>query len=145
MTRVATDHSSSAAPVHRLFDEVLSGPRNLDVLDELLAPDYLDHSPSPGVPSSRAGVRVKLESLRAAFPDVRFTLEAAVAEGPLTAVRWHSEGTHLGPFEGIAPTGRRVLVEGMDFYRTSEGRITEHWDVVDEAGLMAQLGGGSPR
>lgn len=142
MIRVGTDPSSSAAPIRRLFDEVLSGARDLDVLDELPAPDYLDHSPAPGVPSNRAGVRVKLEALRAAFPDVRFTLAATVAEGALTAVRWRWEGTHRGPFAGIPPTGRRVSVEGMDFYRTSEGRIAEHWDVVDEAGLMAQLGRG---
>lgn len=142
MTRAGTDPSSSSGPIHRLFDEVLSGPRNLDVLDEPLAPDYLDHSPVSGVPSTRAGVRVKLAALRAAFPDVRFTLETAVAEGPLTAVRCRWKGTHRGPFAGIPPTGRRVSVEGMDFYRTSEGRIAEHWDVVDLAGLMAQLGGG---
>jgi predicted ester cyclase len=50
------------------------------------------------------------------------------------AARWRWEGTHRGPFDGIPPTGRRVPVEGMDFYRTSEGRV------VDEAGSMAQLG-----
>jgi predicted ester cyclase len=68
-----------------------------------------------------------------------FTFEDLVGERDMAAARWLWNGTHRGPFAGIAPTGRTVSVRGMDFYRLARGRIAEHWDVVDEAGLMAQL------
>ncbi len=122
---------SAPAPIRRLFGEVLSGPRDLAVLEEILADDYLDHTSPPGLPNDRTGVRPKLEAFRAAFPDVIFVLEDGVAEGDLTAARWHWEGTHQGEFAGIAPTGRRLSVRGMDFYRVRDGRIAEHWDVLE--------------
>lgn len=125
--------------VSRLFGEVLGGPRDLDLLDGLLSPEYLDHSPVGGV-ADRSGVRPKLEALRAGFPDVTFTLEAIISEGDIVAARWYWTGTHTGPFMGLAPTGRRVSVRGMDFYRVANCQIVEHWEVVDQAGLMAQLG-----
>lgn len=129
----------STGPVDRLFCEVLSGPRDLGILDDLLSPDYVDHSPAGGA-SDRTGVRPKLEALRTGFSDVTFTLEATVSEGDVVAARWHWHGTHDGAFTGYGPTGRQVTVRGMDFYRIVSGRICEHWDVVDSAGLLAQIG-----
>lgn len=126
-------------PVRRLFEEVLGRPRDLNILDEILADNYVDHTSEPGLPNNRTGVRLKLEGLLAAFPDVVFTLEDAVTDGDTAAARWHWEGTHEGKFAGVAPTGRRVSCRGMDFYRMADDRIAEHWDVVDAAGLMQQL------
>jgi predicted ester cyclase len=85
-------------------------------------------------------VRAKVEGLRRAFPDLRFILEEAVAEGGTVAVRYYWTGTHKGAFLDVAPTGRTVVVRGMDFYRVRNGAIVEHWHTVDELGLLRQLG-----
>lgn len=125
--------------VRQLFDEVLNEGR-LDLIDELLSDDYLDHNPLPGVPPGAAGVKIKVKALRGAFPDIRFELEEIVAEGSLVAARYRWRGTQEGSFGDIPPAGKTVEVTGMDFYRLEQGKIVEHWHNIDELGLLRQLG-----
>jgi steroid delta-isomerase-like uncharacterized protein len=126
--------------IRRLFDEVLNAGK-LSLLDTLIGAAYVDHNPSPGQPAGAAGVKGKVEALRAAFPDLRYTLEDLVAEGELVAARYSWRGTHKGEaFLGIPPSGKSILVRGMDFYRLRDGRIVEHWDNIDELGMLTQLG-----
>ena len=125
--------------IQRFFSEVLNGG-NYSLLDELIGRDFVDHTPSPGQPGGTAGVRAKVEGLRRAFLDLRFILEEAVAEGGTVAVRYYWTGTHKAAFLDVAPTGRTVVVRGMDFYRVRNGAIVEHWHTVDELGLLRQLG-----
>ena len=70
--------------------------------------------------------------VRTAFPDVRVTVEDMIAEGDRVAARVTMRGTHLGEFEGIAPTGKRVEVRAMDMYRITDGKIVEHWGHGDD-------------
>ncbi len=126
--------------VRRLFDQVLNAGK-LSLLDTLIGAAYVDHNPSSGQPAGAAGVKGKVEALRASFPDLRYTLEDLVAEGDLVAARYSWRGTHKGEaFLGIPPSGKSILVRGMDFYRLREGRIVEHWDNIDELGMLTQLG-----
>jgi steroid delta-isomerase-like uncharacterized protein len=131
--------AENKALIRRLFDEVLNGGR-LDLLDRLIGNDYVEHNPAPNQAAGAAGVRSKIETLRAAFPDLRFVLEELIGEGEVVAVRYRWQGTHGGNFLGIAPTGRKIAVRGMDFYRLADGRLVEHWDNVDEFGMLSQLG-----
>lgn len=135
----ATGKEDNKTLVRRLFDAILSQGR-VELLDELIAPAYVENNPVPGQKPGAEGVKARLKTLRGAFPDIRFVLESLVAEGALVAARYHWEGTHKGTFLGIPPTGRKVVVRGMDFYRFAEGRIVEHWDNVDEFGMLSQLG-----
>ena len=126
--------------IRRVFEEVLNGGK-LSVLDTLIGAAYVDHNPSPGQPEGAAGVKGKVETLRAAFPDVRFALEDVVAEGDLVAARYSWRGTHKGEaYLGIPPSGKSIFVRGMDFYRLRDGKIVEHWDNIDELGMLSQLG-----
>jgi steroid delta-isomerase-like uncharacterized protein len=126
--------------VKRLFDDVLNAGK-VSLLDTLIGAAYVDHNPSAGQPPGAAGVKGKVESLRAAFPDLRYTLEDVVAEGDLVAARYSWRGTHKGEaFLGIPPSGKSILVRGMDFYRFRDGKIVEHWDNIDELGMLSQLG-----
>jgi steroid delta-isomerase-like uncharacterized protein len=126
--------------IRRLFDEVLNAGK-LSLLDTLIGAAYVDHNPSAGQPAGAAGVKGKVEALRSAFPDLRYTLEDLVAEGDLVAARYSWRGTHKGEaFLGIPPSGKSILVRGMDFYRLRDGRIVEHWDNIDELGMLTQLG-----
>lgn len=127
------------AVIRRLFAEVLNGGK-LDLLDRMIGADYVEHNPAPGQAAGAAGVRARIETLRAAFPDLRFVLEDLVGEGEIVAARYHWQGTHQGAFLGVAPTQRRLTVRGMDFYRLHGGLVVEHWDNVDEFGMLTQLG-----
>lgn len=127
------------ALIRRLFDEVLNAG-NYGLLDQLIGASYVEHNPAASQAPGAAGVRDKIRGLRAAFPDVRFVLEELIGEEAIVAARYRWQGTHKGIFLGIAPTGRRLSVRGMDFYRLEGGRVIEHWDMVDEFGMLSQLG-----
>jgi predicted ester cyclase len=125
--------------IQRFFNEILNDG-NLSVLEKPIARDFIDHTPGPGQAAGRAGVQAKIEGLRRAFPDIRFVLEDAVAEGDTLAVRYYWTGTQTGPFLDMAPTGKPVRVRGMDFYRFRNGAVAEHWEILDQLGLLRHLG-----
>jgi steroid delta-isomerase-like uncharacterized protein len=125
--------------IRRLFDAVLNGGK-LGLLDTLVGAAYVDHNPAPGQAAGAAGVKARVAALREAFPDLRFTLEEIVGEDEIVAARYHWRGTHRGSFLGVPPTGKTLLVRGMDFYRLRDDKIVEHWDNVDDLGMLTQLG-----
>lgn len=125
--------------IFELFEFVLNGGRD-ELLDDLIADDYIENKPFPGQAPGPEGIKDKLKGIRSAFPDIRFFLEATESEGNPVAVRYHWEATNSGSFMGVPPTGEWVTVRGMDFYRFENGRIAEHWDSIDRLGLMQQLG-----
>lgn len=129
------------AVVHRFYEEVFNSGR-LEVMDELASPDLVAHDAlPPGVPEQGpAPYKRTVEMFRSAFPDLHQEIEDVVAEGDTVAVRVTMTATHRGTFLGVAPTGRRVRYEGMDFLRFREGKMVEHWTATDDLGLMQQLG-----
>ena len=78
--------------------------------------------------------------LRAAFTDRSYHTERFIAEGDWASCFGHIEATHSGAFMGIAPTGRRVRIPYMDFWKIEDGRIRDNWVSVDFADVLAQLG-----
>jgi steroid delta-isomerase-like uncharacterized protein len=78
--------------------------------------------------------------IRAAFPDHDAEVVHMVAEGDTVATYKTFTGTHEGEFMGVPPTGNEVTIRVMDFVRYSDGQIVEHWNIVDVAGLLQQLG-----
>ncbi len=78
--------------------------------------------------------------LRAAFPDIHFTIEDQIAAADRVVTRWSARATHSGEFQGIPPTGNAVVVTGIDIDRIADGKVVECWPVVDELGLLHQLG-----
>ncbi|XXX78998.1 ester cyclase [Sorangium sp. So ce134] len=135
-----TEEERHEIAVRRYFDEVWSRGR-LEVLDELLAPGYVNHTPStPNPPPGPGGLKPIVAAFRAAFPDLHFTIEDLVVKGDRVAVRVRMEGTQDGPLFGIAATHRHVSVEQINIELFRGGKIVEHWRVTDELGLMRQLG-----
>jgi steroid delta-isomerase-like uncharacterized protein len=115
--------------------------RNVDVVDEIVASDFVIHAASPEKEiHGREGVRNQFADLRAAFPDLHFTIKDHIAEGDRVVTRWAAQGTHLGAFQGIPPTGKQVELTGIDIDRIANGKIVECWINMDELGLMQQLG-----
>jgi len=122
----------------RRYGEEVFGKGNVALSDEFLSPDYVHHD--PGVPPGREGRIQMAEMHRTAWSDLDFTVEDLVAEGDKVAFRWTISGTHVGEWMGIPPTGKRVTWSGIGIHRIVDGKIVESWDMVDNLGLMQQLG-----
>jgi steroid delta-isomerase-like uncharacterized protein len=124
--------------VRRYIEEVWNG-HNLAAIDELVSPEYLNHAASTAE-YQRGGAKLAVEWLLSVFPDHRFDIEDAAAEGNAVAVRGTMGGTHEGDLTGIAPTGKRVAVQQTHWFRVADGKVAEHWAVRDDLGMMRQLG-----
>jgi steroid delta-isomerase-like uncharacterized protein len=126
--------------ITRYFEDLWNrGDESL--IDELLHPEYVSHSPgSPQMSTDREGVRWVLRTMRAAFPDLRYTIEDLVIGDDAVAVRTTMAGTHRGDFFGLPATGRTVRVNQINIERFRDGRIVAHHRVTDMADLMKQLG-----
>ena len=128
-----------SAVVRRFVEEYQSGHK-VDVAEELLAPDFVDRSPFGPMPPDRTGVLALFAILFEAFPDLRAEIHDQVEEGDKVVTRKTFFGTHQGEFMGLAATGRSVAWDVIDIVRVRDGRMVEHWNVVDALGLMQQLG-----
>jgi len=122
----------------RLYDDVYNA-RSVEVLDEIAVRDYDEHSPLPGQGAGLDGLKERVAMLIDAL-DPRFEIQDIVAEDDRVVVRWTNTGTHVGDFGGMPASGRRFTIDGIDVYRLREGKLAEHWHVVDMLGLLQQLG-----
>ena len=125
--------------VRRFYEEVFVRG-NLDLIDEISAPDFVDHNPAPGQAPGIEGIKQALTEYRSAFPDLEITVEDMIAEGDKVAARITATGTHKGEFAGIPATGRRATISVIDIVRVVDGKAVERWGVEDNMGLMQQLG-----
>jgi steroid delta-isomerase-like uncharacterized protein len=125
--------------LQRFYDDVING-RNLDLIDELLSDDFVEHEEFPGIPPTRDGVKQAFAMFYAAFPDIHFRVDDIVAEGDVVAARVTITGTHQGEFMGIPATGRSVEVAAIDFVSFKDGKGTAHWGISDMVSLLQQLG-----
>ena len=127
------------ALVRHVLDELFS-EQNLSVVDEYYAPDFVGHSPPPGISSTRAGVKQFISARAGAFSDSRFSIEDQIAEGDTVATRFTSRHTHTGDFLGVPATGKEVTIAGIMLHRVEDGKIKEEWTVSDMLGLLRQIG-----
>ena len=123
------------AQVRRFFEEVWN-QQKMDVIDEVFAPTVVLN----GQVVKREVIGQVVASRRAAFPDIRVTVEDQVAEGEKVSTRRTWDATHRGAYRGIAATGKRVTWAQISIVRFAEGKIVEDWPVTDELGLLQQLG-----
>lgn len=121
--------------------------RDMSVIDEVFAADYVVHY--PGVPPIRGLTDAKgaLSAFLDAFPDICFTIEDQLAEGDRVTTRWSARGTHSGEYRGfpqaanpIAPTGRPVEFGATDIYLIRGGKIAKEWNTLDEILVLRQIG-----
>jgi steroid delta-isomerase-like uncharacterized protein len=127
--------------IFRRYVEELGNEGNFDLADEIFD-HYLAHQ-SDGTTLERGPEDVKrfMGEFRSAFPDFHSTIEDMVAEGDKVVTRWMARGTHQGEFRGIAPTGKEIEMTGIGIFRFStEGKVVESWDAMDQLGMMQQLG-----
>ena len=114
---------------------------NIDLLDELLAPDYVNHTPAtPDLPTGPEGVKGVVSMFRSGMPDLKVLIEDMIAEGDKVATRYTLEGTHEGELFGVPPTGQRLSIKSFTVEQVSDGKIRDHWRVSDNLDMMQQLG-----
>jgi steroid delta-isomerase-like uncharacterized protein len=127
------------AIVRRWFEETDRG--NVDIVEELCAPQYLDHAPPlRGMPSGSAGVREANRQLRTAFPDTIHIIEDQIAEGDMVVTRLRGRGTFVNDILGIPANGKVVEITGISIHRLVNGKLVEHWANADLLSFMQQLG-----
>ena len=125
----------------RQFIEEVFNQGNMSAIDELVAPDFVEHEElPPGIPTGREGLKQMTMMLRSAFPDFKATIDDMLAEGDKVVVRMTWTGTHKGEFMGMPPTGKRVSFGVIDIVRFDGDKFVEHWGLMDSAGMMQQLG-----
>ena len=137
---------STSATARRFFDEIWSQGR-FDLVDELVAPDYIGHPSGPEqAVRGPEGVREYVGRLRQGVPDLTMTVEDQLIDGDKVTTRWTAHGTHDGELMGLGPTGRTATVAGITIQRIEDGgRIVEGWTSWDMLGLLHQLGAAPQR
>jgi steroid delta-isomerase-like uncharacterized protein len=124
--------------IRRIVEEVWN-KKNLAVIDELYADNYVAHTPN-GLLKGRAGIRQHVTTYLSAFPDCKIAIDDILAEDDKVTVRWTATGTHRGELAGIAPTGKQITVPGSLTVRISGGKVVEEHNVWDTLKLAQQIG-----
>ena len=127
----------------RQFEEETRNHGNLDVVDELVSPSYVDHGNSQELASLEALKQGRAHA-RKQMPDLRLDIDDLIAEDDRVAMRWTLRGTVKGdldtPVARFAAAGKRVRLTGMTIFRLANGKIVEIWASADDLALYQQLG-----
>jgi steroid delta-isomerase-like uncharacterized protein len=131
------DTAGTKDVVRRLYTLINEG--RVEQVGDLIAPDYQERDPLPGQGSGQDGAVDRFSMITTSLAP-HFTVEDLIAEGDRVVVRWTNTGTHIGNFAGIPATGRTFTIAGIDIYRVADGQLCEHWHVIDQLGMLGQLG-----
>ena len=128
-----------AAWLRSFFELANSG--DIERFVEVFAEDFVEHEAMPGMPPGREGTMQLFKMMRAAFPDMKWDAQDIIVEGDKAVARVQFTGTNDGEFMGMPATGKQVSVQVIDIVRFGEdGLAREHWGVMDQMGMMMQLG-----
>ena len=122
--------------LYRDFLETVLNKRQPEAANRYLAEDLVEHNPN----LRQAGRKQFLASVLAGFSDYHGEIQEILAEGDKVVVRTLWTGTRDGPFLGRPASGTKVRFTTADFFRIENGKLAEHWDVVDSLPRAVQLG-----
>jgi predicted ester cyclase len=116
----------------RRFNEEVYNRGNMDVADELLAPNFVSRDALTGEEASREDLKGEIAEQASTSSDLHFSIEEQIAEGDKVVTRTIGSGTHdLAEYEGLAPSGARITIENISINRVVEGKIVEERNVGD--------------
>ncbi|HLZ63418.1 MAG TPA: ester cyclase [Ktedonosporobacter sp.] len=144
VTEVNTSIEVNKTTNRRFYEEVIN-QKKVAVVDEIAAANYTNHGLPAGLPAGRDGLKAFVSTFHTAFSDGHCTIDQMIAEANTVATRLTFYGTHTGSFQGIAPTGKRVVMPALDMARYEGGKLVEHWGGPDQMSLLQQIGALSPR
>jgi len=125
------------ALVRRFLEEAVKS--NLDVIDELLSPDFVDHSLMPGQGSTREDFKRSIADIQEAFSTTSFTIVEQIAEGDTVVTKYRESSVGRGEIWGLPPTGTESTHEGVYIHRLARGKIIEEWSILDARPAMEDL------
>ena len=125
--------------IDRIPLEVLNNGQ-FGLLDEIVATDFVDRTTQPGVAPTREGSKQTLIALKKAFPDLRYTIEDVIDSGDKIVHRLTASGTMKADFAGMPATGKHATWTEVHIGRVANGRLTEHWGLIDQLAMLVQLG-----
>ena len=121
----------------RIVEEGI-GRGDESVLDELVAPDLVEHQ--RGNPQGLEGAKGVARTLHRWMSDFSLTVEDIAVAGDVVWVRNRARGTNTASVMGFGPTGERIELDVIDIGRFKDGKLVEHWGIADQLGLLMQLG-----
>ena len=124
----------------RGFIEQALNQGNIEVTGDYFRDDVVEQVPFPGQGPGVEGIKDVLRGMRAAFPDMHWSIDEQISEGDKVVTRFEWTGTHQAEFLGVPATGRPVRVWGVVIDRLEGGKITDTRLIMDSLGLMIQLG-----
>ena len=127
------------AVINRFMDEVLN-KWNFEVMDQIVAEDFVEELPFPGQGPGRNGLRDTIKAFHTAFPDMHWTVEEQIAEEDKVVTRFNFTGTQRGAFLGIPPSGKSVSVWGVVIDVVQNGLFVRSRIIMDMPALLTQLG-----
>lgn len=133
--------AENKALVQQMVD-VIQNQHQLERMADFFEPNFvnhLDHMPDSPLNSIEKAQQV-FQQMFTALPDLRVTIQRQVAEGDTVMTHKIFQGTHVGSFMGVAPSGQPIIFGVIDILRVENGKIVEHWAIQDRLGLMQQLG-----
>jgi predicted ester cyclase len=137
---MTTDRITANKKLVESFIDQLFTQGNLDAVDIYLHPNLINHdAPFPGAPDGPEGMRQAAGMFRQAIPDWHSDVEELIGEGDLVVERFTASGTHRGELMGVAPTGKVIVLRGIQIFRIEGDKIVERWGRLDEVGLLRQL------
>jgi steroid delta-isomerase-like uncharacterized protein len=138
---MTTDRTTHNKQLVDAFIQELFSKGDLSAVDRYLDPNVVNHDPPfPGAPDGADAFRQAATMFRDAAPDWHSDLDQLVAEGDIVVERFTASGTHRGELFGVPPTGRTLVLRGINVFRIDGDRIVERWGRLDELGLLRQLG-----
>ncbi len=127
------------AKYRRFMEEVVTNG-NFAVVDELVSPDFVYHTPGSQDLKGPDGIKQMIGMYRTAFPDLHMHVEEQIAEGDTVVTRWTAHGTHNGELQGIPASGNEVTITGVAIGRFAAGLMVEETEIFDSLGMMQQIG-----
>lgn len=131
--------AENKALVRRFYEDVM-GNGKVQALDEVCAPDFVDHSPMPGQAPGLKGMKDAFAMWMGAFTDMKLNVEEMIAEGDSVATRFSLSVKHTGEIMGAPPTGKSVTFHALDMIKVRNGKCAEAWHFGDEMMVLASLG-----
>ncbi len=125
--------------IETYFEEVWSKGK-VELLDELVTPGYINHTPSsPNPARGPAGLKPIILEMRKGFPDLHYEIKDLIITSDRIVARTIVRGTHVGKLWGMQPTQKKFEVSQINIEYIEDGKIAEHWRVTDEHALLNQL------
>ena len=124
----------------RLFVEQVQNNGHLGLIDQLISPDFRNHTPEPGQDNDRESVRASMTALRNAFSGFEVEIRHIVGDGDMVATYKVFRGRHTGEWFGIPPSGKPFELAVMDHVQYRDGMQIAHWAVADALGFLRQTG-----